>query len=249
MKKVKTHIYFETERWAVRKHAPIRPAREFIPKSWTQTEVYTKKCPFPLDSDKTVKACPGIGDYMALGYVIPAWCDIEIHPAEDGMATDVRYSDPTYNHAFHPPDQLNPNFIPQYKVRSAVKLDNPWKMYAPDGWSLIYQPMWYFEDRNYDAVPGIIDHDLGALMSPINIMLKEIKHTSIKLGDPLVQVIPIKREKIVARTGDMRPATADRHNSIIGLRNLIFSGWKRWQHEKKNYVVEAHDLDLPGDTD
>ena len=79
------------------------------------------------------------------------------------------------------------------------------------------------------------------------IMLKEIKPTSIKMGEPLVQVIPIKREKIVARTGDMSETAANRHSAILGLRNLIFGGWIRWQHEKKNYIVEAHDLDLPGD--
>ena len=249
MKKIKPHIYFETERWAVRKHAPVRPAREFIPKAWADMDVHTKKCPFPIDSEKTIKACPGIGDYMGLGYVIPAWCDIEITPSPDGQRTEVRYSDPSYNHGFHPPEQLSDQLLPQYNVRSAVKLDNPWKMYAPPGWSLLYQPMWYFEGRNYDAIPGIIDHDLGALVSPINIMLKEIKPTSIKMGEPLVQVIPIKREKIVARTGDLRHTTARRHDAIIGLRNLIFGGWIRWQHAKKNYVVEAHDLDLPGDTE
>ena len=247
MKKEEAHFYFETERWAVRKHAPIRPAKEFIPQSWANMPVHTKKAQHGIDSEKTVKACPGIGDYMATGYILPAWCDIEIFPGEEHP--EVRYSDPTYNHAWHPADQLNDSILPQYKVRCAVKLDNPWKMYAAPGWSLLYQPMWYFEDRNYDAIPGIIDHDLGAVMSPINIMLKEAVPTTIKMGEPICQMIPIKREKIIARTGDMRKSTVDRHNAIIGLKNLIFAGWTRWQHQKKDYVVDAHDTILPGDTD
>ena len=48
-----------------------------------------------------------------------------------------------------------------------------------------------------------LDHDVGALISPINIMLKEIKPTFIKMGEPLCQLIPIKRETVVARTGDL----------------------------------------------
>lgn len=249
MKKDDPHFYFETERWAVRKHAPIRPAKEFVPQSWANQSVYNKKCPYPIDSDKTVKACPGIGDYMSTGYIIPAWCDIQLNPTPDGLNVEGRYSDDTYNHAWHPAEQLNDDILPQYKVRCAVKLDNPWKMYAAPGWSLLYQPMWYFENKNYDVIPGVIDHDIGALMSPINIMLKEIKPTSIKMGEPLCQIIPIKREKIIARTSDLRKSTIDRHNAIIGLKNIIFSGWTRWQHEKKDYVVDAHDTHLPGDTD
>ncbi|SVC45742.1 uncharacterized protein METZ01_LOCUS298596, partial [marine metagenome] len=114
-------------------------------------------------------------------------------------------------------------------------------------WTLMYLPMFYWEDRNYEAIPGIIDHDIGALVSPINIMLKEIKPTTIKLGEPLCQVIPIKRETVVAKTGNLSETAVARHNAIIGLKNIIFAGWTRWQHEKKNYIVDAHDTELPGE--
>ena len=242
-------LFFETENWAVRKYAPIRPAKEFLPDAWKNMPTYTKKEKYQIDSDKSIKACPGIGDFMSTGYVIPAWCDIEITPSEDGLSVSTRYSEPNYNSAYHPANQLSNQLLTNYGVRAAVKLDNPWKMWAAAGWSLMYLPMFYFEDRNYDAIPGVIDHDIGALVSPINITLKEIKPTTIKLGEPLCQVVPIKREKVVAQTGKLSNTAVDRHNAIIGLKNIVFAGWTRWQHEKKDYVVDAHDTDLPGDTD
>ena len=242
-------LFFETENWAVRKHAPIRPAKEFMPEAWKNMPTYTKKAKHLIDSDKSVKACPGIGDFMSMGYVIPAWCDIEITPGQDGLSVSTRYSEPNYNSAYHPVDQISKDLLKNFGVRAAVKLDNPWKMWAAEGWTLMYLPMFYFEDRNFEAIPGVIDHDMGALVNPINIMLKEIKPTTIKLGDPLCQVIPIKRETVVARTGQLSNTAVNRHNAISQLKNIVFAGWSRWQHAKKDYVVDAHDLHLPGDTD
>jgi hypothetical protein len=78
-------------------------------------------------------------------------------------------------------------------------------------------------------------------------MLKEIKPTFIKMGEPLVQLIPIKRETVVARSGDLSETSVNRHNAIIGLQNIIFNTWSKWQHSKKTYIVDKNDTDLPGD--
>ena len=243
-------IFFETERWAVRKHAPIEPAGKFKPDVWKRMPAYVNKQKHKADSDQTVKGCPGIKDFMETGFVIPAWCDMEITPSECGNFVNTRYSDSSYNDAHHPPDQVSvpgAEILTKFGVRASVKLDCPWKIWSKPNWSVLYQPMFYHEDRNYEAVPGIIDHDLGALISPINIMLKEIKPTFIKMGEPLVQLIPIKRETVVARSGDLSETSVNRHNAIIGLQNIIFNTWSKWQHAKKTYIVDKNDTDLPGD--
>jgi len=242
-------IFFETERWAVRKHAPIRPAGEFKPTAWKKMPAYINKQKHKIDSEQTVKGCPGIKDFMETGFVIPAWCDMEILPSDDGNYVETRYSDPAYNSAYHPADQVEneTQLLTKFGVRAAVKLDCPWRIWSKSNWSVLYQPMFYHEDRNYEAIPGIIDHDLGALVSPLNIMLKEIKPTTIKMGEPLCQLIPIKRETVVARTGNLSETAVDRHNAIIGLQRMIFNSWSKWQHAKKTYIVDQNDIDLPGD--
>ena len=243
-------IFFETEKWAVRKHAPIEPAGKFKPEAWKKMPAYVNKQKHKIDSDQTSKGCPGIKDFMETGFVIPAWCDMEIIPSEDGNYVNTRYSDPTYNAAHHPADQVSvpgAEILTKFGVRAAVKLDCPWKIWQPKDWILMYLPMFFFEGRNYEAIPGVIDHDLGALISPINIMLLEKKITKIKLGEPLVQVVPIKREKVTARTSALSKTAVDRHNAIIQTNKITFNGWSKWQHAKKTYVVDSHDTDLPGD--
>jgi|TARA_B100000902_G_C27321539_1_gene925028 hypothetical protein len=250
MTKPEPVIFFETERWAVRKHAPIEPAGKFKPDVWKRMPAYVNKQKHKADSDQTVKGCPGIKDFMETGFVIPAWCDMEITPSECGNFVNTRYSDSSYNDAHHPPDQVSvpgAEILTKFGVRASVKLDCPWKIWSKPNWSVLYQPMFYHEDRNYEAIPGIIDHDLGALISPVNIMLKEIKPTFIKMGEPLVQLIPIKRETVVARSGDLSETSVNRHNAIIGLQNIIFNTWSKWQHAKKTYIVDKNDTDLPGD--
>ena len=40
-KKDKAVVNFETENWAVRKYAPIKPASEYMPGPWKQMPTFT----------------------------------------------------------------------------------------------------------------------------------------------------------------------------------------------------------------
>ncbi len=64
-------------------------------------------------------------------------------------------------------------------------------------------------------------------------MLLEKKVTRIKLGEPLVQVIPIKREKVNARKSALSKTAVDRHNAISQTNKITFNGWSKWQNAKK----------------
>lgn len=237
-------INFECDNWAVRKFAPIQPAANFIPDKFKSLDAFVKKERHMIDSIKTVKACPGIKDYFGLGYIMPAWCDMEFQPTNNDDIIG-RYSDPNYNHARHPSPQMGDFLEKKYKVRSPLKLDNPWKTWTKKGWSLLYLPLFYHEDLNYEAVPGIIDHDLGGLQSPINVMLKEHKYTLIKQGDPLVQIIPIKRDKVTLRTGKLSETAWIRNNAITAMHKMTFKGWQKYVKDKKTYVIKNENDDLP----
>jgi len=240
----KHQVYFETDNWAVRKFSPIQPASHFVPERFSNMPLFYDKQEKMIDSGKTIKACPGISEYFGLGWVMPAWCDVEMYPQPDGSVR-ARYSDPTYTHAIHPAEQVG-NFMEKtFKIRQSVKLDNPWHTYTAKGWSLLYLPMMYHEEQNWGILPGIIDHDLGPVVSPINIMLKEQKITLIKQGDPLCQVIPIYREPVSARTGKIREVTKERNSGIIHSMFLSFKGWTKLMKEHKRYPLDTHDTDLP----
>ena len=236
-------INFECDNWAVRKYAPITPASNFLPTRFKNLPAFVDKQTHMIDSIKTVKACPGIKDYLSLGYVIPAWCDMEFTPQGDNIFG--RYSDPTYNNAIHSKEQIGDFLEKKYRVRTPLKLDNPWRTWSKKGWSILYLPMFYHEDVNFEAMPGIIDHDLGGLHSPINVMLKENKYTFIKQGDPLVQMIPIKRDPVLLRTGNASELAWIRNNAITAMHKMTFKGWTKLMRDHKRYNIDAHDTDLP----
>lgn len=245
-KKEEYQVYFTCEDWAIRKYAPVQPAKNFLPPGFKDMPTYLRQCQHAIDSIKTVKACPGIIDYCSAGFVIPAWCDIELHPTPDGKQVMGRYSHGKFKHAIHVTEQLQDIMCNKFDVRVAVKLDNPWFTWAAEGYSLLYLPVYYYDDtRNWEAVPGWMDHDMGAPQSPINIMLKERKPTMIKMGEPLVQVIPIKREQVKAYTGELNEIGRMRQYSISYLHNMMFSGWIKRVRQKKSYTVDAHDTELP----
>ena len=245
-KKKLPQIYFTCDEWAIRKYAPIQSAKKFLPLSFKNMETYLIKKEHVLDSVKTIKSCPGIVDFCSSGFVIPAWCDIEINPAHDGKSVSVRYSHPKFKQGSHDPAVIQDFMSNKFNVRMSVKLDNPWYMWAAEGYSLMYFPMYYYDDsNNWEALSGIIDHDIGAIQSPINIMLKEPKQTIIKMGEPLVQVVPFKREEIIAYTGASNKVTQKRYYGLSYLHDMTFGSWMKYMREKKSYLVDAHDVDLP----
>lgn len=245
-KKEEYQVYFTTDEWAIRKYSPILPAKNFMPKSMKDMDAFVVRKKHILDSIKTIKSCPGIIDYCSAGFVMTAWCDIEMMPAPDGKSVEVRYSNPICKQGGHVPSVIQ-NFMPnKFSVRAAVKLDNPWSMWTAPGYSLMYLPMTYYDDScNWEALPGWIDHDVGAVSSPINIMLKERKYTLIQAGDPIVQMVPIRREEYRAYTGENNDVAKKRYTGLSYLHDMSFGGWVKHMRTKKTYKVDANDTELP----
>lgn len=247
-KKEKHQVFFTTDEWAIRKYSPIQPAKNFMPLDFQKMESFVVKNKHMIDSRKTVKTCPGILDFCSAGYVIPAWCDIEIEPTSDGMSANLRYSHWKFKNGSHPPESLQNFMKNKFTVRLGITLDNPWSVWTAKGYSLMYMPMYYYDDtRNWEAIPGWVDSDLVSVSNPINILLKEPKYTFIKQGEPIVQVIPIKREPFSAYSGNQNSVAIDRYNSISFLHDMNFSGWIKYIRDKKIYKLDSNDTDLPNE--
>ena len=247
-KKPEPTILFECENWATRKYSPIRPAAEFIPEKFKNLPTVLHKGEFQKQNVYSVKICPGLQHYIGQGFVIPAWCDIDVKIINDHP--HVTYSDPDCNHAYHSKEQMGDFLNTRFSLQTPVKLDNPWIMYTKKGWSTTYLPMLFHENPYFEAVPGSINHDKGPGQTPINIMLKTNKDFVIKQGTPLVQVIPYPRETVVARTGDISKTTSRRYHSLIKTAVLTFKGWRFFMaDEKNNYIVDARDTEVPSDLD
>jgi|TARA_B110000503_G_scaffold56361_1_gene90351 hypothetical protein len=245
-KKQHPTVTFETEHWFVRKYAPVRPASEFIPAFWKEMPTFLDRQEHFIDSEKTVKSCPAVVDMMTAGYVIPAWCDIELEPDAYNNIVMARYSSTYFNHALHSDQQLGPVLEQKFPIRSVIRLDNPWKMWCAEGYSLMYLPLTYWDNRGWEALPGIIDQDKGGVVTPINIMMSSKEKVIIKQGEPIVQIIPFKRENITAVTRNISKTGVERINAINGMHTMQFKGWRSFVTGKKSYKIDNQDTELPG---
>jgi hypothetical protein len=241
-KKQEPVITFACKEWAIRKHAPVLPASSFLPKEY-ETLPTGNICPFDHFNEATllsIKLCPAVNNYMQAGYVIPAWCDIEIK--FDGENWRVNYSNLNYQHRTHPEDQFKGMFD-RFKFRTDIKLDSPWAIYTAPGYSIMWMPMW-FHNNDFQAVPAIVDTDRVPNHNPINIMLHEPKDILIKMGDPLVQVIPFKKENITAVSREYTDNDYKRKDSLLGLGHLSRYGWRQFIKNKVSYLLDRKDTEL-----
>jgi hypothetical protein len=236
-------IEFSCKEWAIRKHAPVLPSIHFLPKEYEDLPA-GNKCPFDHFQEASllsIKLCPAVGNYLNAGYVIPAWCDIEITFEDNNFR--INYSNLNYQHRTHPEEQFKGMFD-RFKMRTDIKLDSPWAIKTAPGYSVMWMPMW-FHNNNFQAVPSIVDTDSVPNHNPINIMLFEAKTTIIKMGDPLVQVIPFKREHITGVSREYTEADYKRKDALMGLGQLSKYGWRQFIKKNVKYLLDRKDLDLP----
>ena len=117
----------------------------------------------------------------------------------------------------------------QGKKKSYIKVSVPWKIKTPPGYSCLFvQPFWHF-DQEFVIMPAIIDtdeFDLNNLNFPCY-LTDPVK--LIKPGEPLVQVIPFKRDNWKHTLKYERPTTRSKMN--LFLHNM----YKRAFHQKKSF--------------
>jgi hypothetical protein len=194
MKSRHHEINFESDIWAVRKHAPIKPSRMFI-----HDYVYSNN-----EAEDNLNK---------LGYIIPAWCDIKISVDKKGNKT-VEYSD--YN-------LEKQTFAPGENI----VLENAWRVWTKPNYSIMCLPV-FFDNANFMASPGVYDKDINSSELPVEIVLNEDTDTLIEMGQPLVQVIPFKREKFKASSASLSENTIKRDRALTNQKRLSFNRMKQW---------------------
>ena len=209
---------------------PIVPAKDCLP-DW-----YSK-----LNTSNSIIDCLPVKDMITAGYIIPNVFEQEIIAEENlstgeeelervfpveriGQFMEVQNQFTTPN-SFHQHQQC-PVHI-QGKKKSYIKIAVPWKIKTPPGYSCLFvQPFWHF-DQEFVIMPAIIDtdeFDLGELNFPCY-LTDPVK--LLKPGEPLVQVIPFKREEWKHTLKYQQPTS--RSKMALFLNNA----YKRIVHQKK----------------
>ena len=166
-----------------------QPASKFIP------EEYKKLKRHAHDDlhQPTVKTCIPFLDSLTAGYIIPFDQDYLVNPVEsDFTVTPANREEDDIG--YHNRAQL-PKEWQKTTGENAGKFHNKWLIKTPPGYSCLFiQPMNRLEPR-FQIISGIVDTDtyINTVNFPF-ILHKRDKQFLIKKGEPMVQVIPFKRD-------------------------------------------------------
>ena len=205
-----------------------KPASKFIPDEYKKLKRLT-------DNDlhrPTVKTCMPFLDSLTMGYILFFDQDYLVDPTEDDFSVTPANREQT-DFGFHNQAQL-PKEWEKQTGKNAGKFHNKWLIKTPPGYSCLFvKPMNRLEPR-FDIIAGVVDTD--TYVNTINfpfILNKRDEQFLIKKGEPMVQVIPFKRESYKMWAGYYYEKA---HNKVL---NLIQSKWidkyKSFFWKKKNY--------------
>jgi hypothetical protein len=166
-----------------------QPASRFIP------DEYKKLKRFESNNyhNATVKTCIPFLDSLTAGYIIPFDQDYVVDPVENDFSITPasRVQD---DFGSHPKIQLSEDWK-KLAGEHAGKFHNKWLIKTPPGYSCLFiKPMNRVETR-FEIISGVVDTDtyINVINFPF-ILHKRDEQYMIKRGEPMVQVIPFKRE-------------------------------------------------------
>lgn len=157
------------------------------------------------DNIPSSKNCPGIKKIVSSGWVVPAPADFIIKTTGDGAHvewqepfrfTKVSEGRDAYVSA-HGPAQTEPLIDdPKTVLKTAIKLETPWRVEASDDMVLIQMPVVYNNESRFTAASGVLDTRYGHLLN-IQLFWHVLEgETLVRAGTPLCQLIPVPRKAL-----------------------------------------------------
>ena len=174
---------------------PVLPTKKVLPK-WFK-ELPTEKFAYPLGSTlPTIKKCMPATDMLTSGYIIQNVIDVDVIKEKtqgNFVENRIKVKDKKYApeaHRFEMCPVKNPDSGTD--KQHWIKIKNPWLVRTPPGYSCLFiQPVYEF-NPNLRLLSGIVDTDTFDL--PVEFPGWIVNDHIIKAGQPLMQVIPFKRE-------------------------------------------------------
>lgn len=189
-------------------HPPV-PARAVLPDWFTRMSAYLEgRKIYDVNDDRprmSVRACPGIGDLMGLGWVIPAWTDYALDLSADGEEFTWQVPNPRFSLKTHPAEQLAGMPLDDDVLPLAVKLVNPWYVRTPPGWSCLVVAPFYHPEPRFTVLPGVVDTDTYHGCNVNTLWKRFTGSVVLEAATPLVQLIPFRRQELELEVRAGRP--------------------------------------------
>ena len=216
---------------------PPRPSKNFIPESYKKLDSYTNN-----DLRKaTIKKCMPFLDALTSGYIIPFFQDYLI--TMDYVEKKWNVQSPFTNPCPHSSVQLPKGYVSDFLRDKEIPIglfENKWVIKTPPGYSCLFIHPMNTPKINFEIISGVVDTDTyeDIILFPYYFKRydsedKKAVQMHIKLGNPMVQIIPFKREswssssvvKVEDRVGRWRKKWAGH----------LFDGYKKFYRHKKHY--------------
>ena len=215
-----------------------KPASKFLPEWYKNTNSYVNNEKKPIGdgtTPATIKRCIPVLDAITGGYIIPLPIDLYVRVKENKNGEKDQYFEwPSLDFIeFHPISQAPKH--PLSKPYPFPKFMNPWSIKTPKGYSTLFvQP--FHRESIFTILPGIVDTDIYT--APVNFpfVINDPNFEGfIKKGTPMVQVIPIKRDKWTMEIGNQEDFFEQ--NSITQkIKSKFFDSYKTMFWDKKEYL-------------
>ena len=205
-----------------------KPASRFIPDEYKKLEKFKNK----NYQDATIKACVPFLDSLTMGYIIPFDQDYLIDPVEDEFVITPANRSPV-DVDYHSRAQL-PEEWQKKSGKNAGKFMNKWLIKTPPGYSCLFvHPLNRVDDR-FEILSGVVETDtyINTVNFPF-ILKKRDEQFLFKRGEPMVQVIPFKREPWKMWSGFYYEKA---HSKILNiLNNEWMDRYKKYFWSKKSF--------------
>ena len=219
----------------------IRPApsNKFIPQWWRNAPYEHSDADGYRPKSRNVKQCPAFPDLFASGYILPMWADTTIFYDKDSEQWSYRCGAEWAKFGINifTKDKFVDHVSYTYKGLKATAIfqfNSPWIVKVPKGYSVFQLPLFYENDREYGALPGIFDGYISEQKQIEIAYFGDKKEIFIKKGTPLVQYIPYKRTKLNLNVREMTEEDSLRFATNELNRATMFKNWYAKNRLKEN---------------
>jgi len=216
LRKQVDEIEFVTPASAIAEMFPPVPAGRLTPKWMRDMPPFIEKRRYPkfhIRPESTMKGCPGVGDYLNLGWIVPLWTDYIFTATPDGFGWESAVPPEMDNvKTFEP--ELQPTMPRSEDEHDHIlKIGTPWMVKTPPGWSVIICAPWYHKERRFTITPGIMESDRFHVVTVVAQWHLPIgEATLLKAGMPLLHIIPVKRPTMGLKV----TTSGDAYNALFG---------------------------------
>ena len=207
-----------------------RPAKEFIPEEYKRIPSYHNG----NLRESTVKKCMPFLDSMTAGNIIPFYQDyiITVDSDNNNMNIEAGLHKPQAHSWWQLPEGYQNN------VKPIGKFTNKWVIQTPPGYSCLFVHPFNRPKTDYEAVTGIVDTDVfnETVHCPYYWKRydsgKKSSQVYIKKGEPMIQIIPFKRENWSSWSGIVKKK---RNKPIEKYSGKLMDIYKKFYWNKKDY--------------